>query len=663
MDRKLIATACAAGLLAASAPALATFHLMKVVEVFPGTAASPSAQYVVIQMYAAGQNFVSGHAITVFNGAGTLTGTFTFPGNLPNGANQAKILIATSQAETFFGLTADLVMSPTILSAGGKVCWAGTLDCVAWGAYTGGTAGVGTPFNAGTGLVSGRAARRRLDISGSASALDSGDDTDNSATDFVLGLPGPRNNAGVLGTPPMSTCGNGVVEGLEQCDDHNLVSGDGCSSTCLVDAAVTHHALGDFDGDGKTDVVWRNGTTGADALWRSGVASTQMPVTAVTNVSWHIVGKGDFNGDGKADLLWRNMSTGVNAIWKSALSSTQQAITGVTSENWQVAGVGDFDHDGKADIFWRNESTGADAIWKGAASNLQQAATTVADVRWHVVGIGDFDGDGHSDVFWRNETTGANAIWRSGISSQQIATRAVTDSDWHVVGVGDFDADGKSDVLWRNTSTGADAIWRSGNAATQLAVTGVTSQAWQVAQVGDFNGDGRADVFWRNNTTGANTIWKSAASSQQQATTGVTNLAWKVVPYEGQDIGASGSTASTPKLSIADVAVTEGYSGSSRIATFTVSLDHASSTAATYDIATANLTAIAGSDYTAASLVGQSIPAGTTRKAFSVTILGDAMVEPNETFQVNVSHVAGATVARGSAIGTIVDDDMSPYPG
>jgi len=279
------------------------------------------------------------------------------------------------------------------------------------------------------------------------------------------------------------------------------------------------------------------------------------------------------------------------------------------------------------------------------------------------VGIGDFDGDGHSDVFWRNEATGANAIWRSGISSQQITTRAVTDSDWHVVGIGDFDGDGKSDVFWRNTSTGGDIIWRSANASTQMAVTGVTSQAWQVAQVGDFNGDGRADVFWRNNATGANTIWKSAASSQQQPTTGVTNLAWKIVPYEGQDIGASGSTTSTPKLSIADVSVTEGYSGSSRIATFTISLDHASSTPATYDVATANLTAIAGSDYTASSLVGQSIPAGTTSKAFSVTIMGDSIVEPNETFRVDVSHVSGATVARGSAIGTIINDDMSPYPG
>ena len=152
-------------LLAVALPASATFHLIKIVEVFPGTAVAPNAQYVVIQMYASGQEFVAGHAITVFDRSGTLIGTITFAGDVDNGASQAKILIATSQAQTFFGVAADLVMSPALLSAGGKVCWAGTIDCVSWGNYNGSNAGVGTPFNAaGGGLTFGQAAKRRLDI-------------------------------------------------------------------------------------------------------------------------------------------------------------------------------------------------------------------------------------------------------------------------------------------------------------------------------------------------------------------------------------------------------------------------------------------------------------------------------------------------------------------
>ena len=661
MERKLIAKACAAGLLVACAPALATFHLMKVVEVFPGTAVAPNAQYVVIQMYAAGQQFVGGHAITVFNGAGTLTGTFTFPGNLPNGANQAKILIATSQAESFFGLTADLIMSPSILSAGGKVCWAGTLDCVAWGAYTGGSAGVGTPFNASTGLVSGRAAVRRLNIAGSASTLDAGDDTDNSATDFVLGLPAPRNNAGVLGTPPMATCGNGVLEGLEQCDDHNLANGDGCSSTCLVEAkTATAHPIGDFNGDGKSDLLWRNSSTGADVIWQSGNIKTPMAVTGVTDQHWVIAGRGDFNGDGKADILWRNTSTGADVIWKSGNIATPQAVATVANLAWKIVGVGDFSDDGEADILWRNSSTGADAIWEDGNAAKAEALAPVS-LAWKVVGIADFNGDHKADILWRNTSTGANSIWKSGSSSTPQSVVGVTNQAWKIVGVGDFNGDGRADIFWRNTSTGADTIWKSADASTLQVTMGVTSQSWQVATVGDFNGDGKVDVIWRNFATGANALWPSGSASGSQLLSSVTNLAWQIVPYENQPIGTSTASAA-PQLSIADVSLTEGNTGS-KMATFLVSLDHPSNAAATYDIATANLTALAGSDYIANSLTGQTIPAGATSKAFSVTIQGDAIVEPNETFRVDVSHVTGATVARGSAIGTIINDDMSPYPG
>jgi cysteine-rich repeat protein len=243
-------------------PASATFHLVKIVELFPGTAVAPNAQYVNLQMFASGQQFVAGHAVTIFDRTGALIGTVTFPGNLNNGANQAKLLIATNQAQSFFGVNADLVMAqPALLAAGGKVCWAGTIDCVAWGNYIGSSTGVGTPFNAGGGgLTIGRAAKRRLDIAGSATVLDAGDDTNNSANDFrASSTPTPRNNAGVLGHVPNSACGSGMLGGLEQCDDGNTTSGDGCSSTCRVEAAarpaVSIANISTTEGDSGTHTV------------------------------------------------------------------------------------------------------------------------------------------------------------------------------------------------------------------------------------------------------------------------------------------------------------------------------------------------------------------------------------------------------------------------
>ncbi|MFS8063994.1 MAG: FG-GAP repeat domain-containing protein [Luteimonas sp.] len=303
-------------------------------------------------------------------------------------------------------------------------------------------------------------------------------------------------------------------------------------------------ASGDYDGDGRSDVLWRNFSTGANVIWRSGKASTPQAVAKVINQSWQIAGKGDFDGDGKADVFWRNFSDGANVIWRSGNAATLQAVAGVTNQNWQVAGVGDFNGDGRSDVFWRNAITGANTIWKSAnASTRQVMATVFLDI----AGVGDFDGDGRSDVFWRNGD-GSCVIWKSGnaTTAQAVGFPPTATGGWKVVGVGDFDGDGKSDVFWRNVDrftniqNGANVIWKSGNASTPQAVVSVTNLNWYVDDVGDFDGDGKADVFWRNSGsgavgTGANVIWKSGNAYTPQATAAVTNLAWVVVPYEGQE--------------------------------------------------------------------------------------------------------------------------------
>jgi cysteine-rich repeat protein len=233
--RRLITGLAAVAVLSIASPAWAAYHLMKITEVFPGTNGAPNAQYIELQMYTGGQNIVGGHTVTVYIAQGTAIQTFTFAGNVGNGASQATILIATAQAATLFGVTADLTMAPVIPLAGGKVCFE-TIDCVAWGNYTGAPAGVGVPARQKLGLVVGRAIARRLDISGGATILDGTDDSDQSASDFATALPTPRTNAGVNGTPPGSTCGNNAIEGLESCDDNNTMSNDGCSATCVTEA-------------------------------------------------------------------------------------------------------------------------------------------------------------------------------------------------------------------------------------------------------------------------------------------------------------------------------------------------------------------------------------------------------------------------------------------
>src|SRR5204863_7124230 len=80
----------------------------------------------------------------------------------------------------------------------------------------------------------------------------------------------------------------------------------------------------------------------------------------------------------------------------------------------------------------------------------------------------------------------------------------------------------------------------------------------------------------------------------------------------------------------------------------------------TFDIATADGTAVAPGDYTAKSLTAQTIPAGSSTYSFTVLVNGDTTPETNETFFVNVTNVTGATVTDGQGQGTIVNDDAAP---
>jgi hypothetical protein len=119
-------------------------------------------------------------------------------------------------------------------------------------------------------------------------------------------------------------------------------------------------------------------------------------------------------------------------------------------------------------------------------------------------------------------------------------------------------------------------------------------------------------------------------------------------------------SAPLPTLGIADASVSEGNAGTST-ATFTVTLSAAAAGAVTVNYATADGSATAGTDYVAATGT-LTFSAGQTTKTVSVTINGDATVEPNETFVVNLSAASGATVADAQAQGTITNDDVAPPP-
>jgi hypothetical protein len=206
VNTKIAAALVAASLVYPAAPAAATFHFMRIVQVYGGAASHPDAQYVVLQMCAGGQNEVGGHTVAFYDATGTLAHSETFLNDVGVGTTQAKILVGTSSAEALFGLAADLEIPAAILTPGGKLCFApefGPIDCVGWGNIATPDATIGTPFDAGIGLPPGEALQRDLAIDGLPTVLDcSGldfDDTNDSLADFDPAAPTPGNNGGVVG--------------------------------------------------------------------------------------------------------------------------------------------------------------------------------------------------------------------------------------------------------------------------------------------------------------------------------------------------------------------------------------------------------------------------------------------------------------------------------
>jgi hypothetical protein len=111
-----------------------------------------------------------------------------------------------------------------------------------------------------------------------------------------------------------------------------------------------------------------------------------------------------------------------------------------------------------------------------------------------------------------------------------------------------------------------------------------------------------------------------------------------------------------PTIAINDVSLSEGASGASKTFVFEISLSAASGRAVTVNWVTANGTALAPTDYIASSGTVTFAP-GDTKRTIGVVVLGNNVVEPNETFNITLSAPVNATIADDTGLGTILNDD------
>lgn len=276
----------------------------------------------------------------------------------------------------------------------------------------------------------------------------------------------------------------------------------------------------DLDGDGRSDVLLRDGASGAvTATFRdaSGAVVATRPLGGGTD--WEIVAAADFGGDGIADLLWRHVPSGVTVLWQLAASGgvTQQRTLGGDAR-WRVAAAGDYDGDGREDLLWRDGATGSIVVWlmNGSAVRASAAIADRADgpVRpddpsWTILQVAngyDADGDGLGDVLWRNTATGSTALWHMNGTRAPSSASLGGDAVWRLVGAADIDADGRGDLLWKNVSGGGVAAWLMADTRYRASAPIPGSAAALFVVAYDVNGDGTADTVWADRRTGASSV-------------------------------------------------------------------------------------------------------------------------------------------------------------
>lgn len=307
--------------------------------------------------------------------------------------------------------------------------------------------------------------------------------------------------------------------------------------------STSSRPLGDFNGDGRADVLLRRTDNGRWYFYPMNgrrVLSGKGGVAVTSDLAWAVAGLGDFNGDRRDDVLLRRN----DGQWHYYPLSGRRVLSGpgrvpLTSNlAWAVAGTGDFNGDGRDEVLLRRTDNGRWYYYPLNGRRVLSGRGGVSLTRnraWTVAGIGDFNGDGRDDLLMRRSDNGRWYYYPmngrrvlSGLGGVPLTDNRA----WAVAGIGDFNRDGRDDVLMRHS----DGRWHYYPMAGRTVRPGAGSAnltrnvSIAVAGIGDLNGDGRDDVLMRR----ANGTWHYYPMNGRRSLSGAgsvpltSNQAWAV---------------------------------------------------------------------------------------------------------------------------------------
>jgi hypothetical protein len=272
------------------------------------------------------------------------------------------------------------------------------------------------------------------------------------------------------------------------------------STTIIPPAAFTPSlkilALGDFNGSGYASPLILNSTENALEIWTEPL--NPLFASGITNYSflyslpkgYQFAGVGDFNGDGVSDVLLWNGSAQKGLILTIQASQVTQTMSiqppTVSSTGWNVVGIGDFDKSGYSDILLRDAAGNLEILFMDKSGLLDSTNYTVShlyfsttssyemanpsapasghfDSSWSVVGVGPLQNN-YAGIIWVKNSTGdiGLTLFTNPLQPPYGNVIATLPKGSRIQGIGDYNCDGSVDLLFQDGNSGAASIWYLG---------------------------------------------------------------------------------------------------------------------------------------------------------------------------------------------------------